>query len=93
MLKVLAACGNGMGSSMIIKMKIDKVLNDLNIPHTIDHSSVGQAKSAANSYDLILVSMPFVKDFKVTGDSKVVGLINLVSEQEITEKVKEALGL
>lgn len=93
MLKVLAACGNGMGSSMIIKMKIEKVLNDLGIPHKIDHSSVGQAKSAANNYDLILVSKGFVNDFKVTGDSKVVGLVNLVSEQEITEKVKEALGL
>lgn len=25
MLNVLAACGNGMGSSMVIKMKIEKV--------------------------------------------------------------------
>lgn len=93
MLKVLAACGNGMGSSMIIKMKIDKVLNDLGIDHKIDHASVGQAKSAANDYDLILVSKPFVKDFRVTGDSKVVGLVNLVSEDEIKTKVCEALGL
>jgi len=93
MLKVLAACGNGMGSSMIIKMKIDKVLNDLGIDHKIDHASVGQAKSAANDYDLILVSKPFVKDFRVTGDSKVVGLVNLVSEEEIKSKVTEALGL
>lgn len=93
MLKVLAACGNGMGSSMIIKMKIDKVLNDLNLDHKIDHASVGQAKAAANDYDLILVSKPFVNDFKVKGDTKVVGLVNLVSEDEIKTKVVEALGL
>lgn len=93
MLKVLAACGNGMGSSMIIKMKIEKVLKELNIPCTIDHSSVGQAKSSTNNYDLVLVSKPFAKDFVSTGSCKVVGLVNLVSEQEIKEKVKEALGL
>lgn len=93
MLKVLAACGNGMGSSMIIKMKIEKVLKDLNIQHKIDHASVGQAKAATNDYDLILVSKPFVKDFHATGNTKVVGLVNLVSEDEIKEKVSEALGL
>ena len=32
MLKVIAACGNGMGSSQIIKMKIEKIFKKLNIP-------------------------------------------------------------
>ncbi|PWZ94120.1 PTS ascorbate transporter subunit IIB, partial [Staphylococcus pseudintermedius] len=31
MLKILAACGNGMGSSMVIKMKIEKCLRELNV--------------------------------------------------------------
>lgn len=93
MLKVLAACGNGMGSSLIIKMKIEKVLRDMNLQFNVHHASVGQAKSEANNFDLILVSKTFVNDFRVTGDTKVVGLVNLLSEQEIREKVSEALGL
>ena len=31
-MKVLAACGSGMGSSQIIKMKITNVFKKLNIP-------------------------------------------------------------
>jgi len=93
MLKVLAACGNGMGSSMIIKMKIEQVLKSMNIEHQVHHASVGQAKSEANNFDLVLVSKQFVDDFNVTGDTKVIGLVNLLSDQEIKEKVSEALGL
>lgn len=91
MLKVLAACGNGMGSSLIIKMKIEKVLKSMNLEYKIDHCSVGQAKSEAKNFDLILVSKPFVKEFTNCGNAKVIGLVNLLSEQEITEKLNEAL--
>ena len=41
MLKVIAACGNGMGSSQIIKMKIEKIFKNLNIPVSIHHTSIG----------------------------------------------------
>ena len=91
MLKVLAACGNGMGSSLIIKMKIEKVLKDMGLKCEVHHASVGQAKSDAKNFDLVLVSQAFVKEFVVTEKTKVVGLVNLLSEQEIKDKVSEAL--
>lgn len=91
MLKVLAACGNGMGSSLIIKMKIEKVLKELGFEYDIHHASVGQAKGQAKDFDLIIVSQMFVKEFENAGAKKVVGLVNLLSEQEIKEKVSEAL--
>ena len=50
MIKVVAACGNGMGSSQIIKMKIAKVFKKLGIEASIDHMSVGESKSAASCY-------------------------------------------
>ena len=45
MLKVIAACGNGMGSSLMIKMNIANAFKELGIPAQIDHMSVGEAKS------------------------------------------------
>lgn len=93
MLKVLAACGNGMGSSLIIKMKIEKVLKDMGLQCEVHHASVGQAKSDARNFDLVLVSSMFVKEFSNVGKAKIVGLINLLSEDEIKTKVKEALGM
>ena len=93
MLKVLAACGNGMGSSLIIKMKIEKVLKAMNLECEVHHASVGQAKTESAGFDLVLVSQAFVKEFPTTGKAKVVGLLNLLSEDEIRQKVSEALNL
>ena len=42
MLKVIAACGNGMGSSQVIKMKISKVFKKLGVDAQVDHNSVGE---------------------------------------------------
>lgn len=92
MLKVIAACGNGMGSSQMIKMKITKVFKKLGVDVSVDHNSVGAAQSMASNYDAVFVSQNFVGNFKSAADkgTKIIGLKNLLSEQEIEEKIKEA---
>ena len=93
MLKVLAACGAGMGSSQIIKMKIKKVLDKLKIESSIDHMSVGQAESMVNNYDIIFVAEGLKNNFNVNDSKKLIGLKNLLSEEEIEEKIKASLSL
>ena len=92
MLKVIAACGNGMGSSQMIKMKISKVFKKLGVDVTVDHNSVGAATSMAVNYDAVFVSQNFVDQFAnaAAKGTKIVGLKNLLSEQEIEEKIVEA---
>lgn len=34
--RILAVCGNGQGSSMIMKMKVDQFLTQSNIDHTVN---------------------------------------------------------
>ena len=53
-MKVLAACGSGMGSSQIIKMKITNVFKKLNIPLEIHHCAVSEAKTLAPNYDVVV---------------------------------------
>ncbi|SPF50364.1 Phosphotransferase system lactose/cellobiose-specific IIB subunit [Candidatus Desulfosporosinus infrequens] len=90
MIKVVAACGNGMGSSQIIKMKIAKVFKKLGIEATIDHMSVGEAKSAASGYDAVFCGASFVDNYKIKNNkTKVIGLVNLLSEAEIEAKIIE----
>ena len=91
-LKVIAACGSGMGSSQIIKMKLQKVFKKLGIEADIYHTNVGDAKSQANNYDVVFCSASLEDQFKVKEGTKVIGLKNLLSEQEMTEKI-EAAGL
>ena len=92
MLKVVAACGNGMGSSQIIKMKIEKIFKKMAIPAEIHHMSVGEAKSQASNYDVVFCSASLVDNFKVRGKTKVIGLVNLLSEPEIEAKIKEYIS-
>ena len=80
-----------MGSSQIIKMKIEKVFKKLGIPVEIDHMSVGEAKSQASGYDVVFCSAALTDNFKVKGKTKVIGLVNLLSESEIETKIKENL--
>lgn len=90
MIKVVAACGNGMGSSQIIKMKISKVFKKLGIEATIDHMSVGEARSAAAGYDVVFCGASLVENFSAKNNrTKIVGLVNLLSEAEIEAKIIE----
>ena len=73
-IKAIAACGNGMGSSQMIKMKINKVFKRLGIDAEIGHMSVGEAKGVANNYDMIFVSETFTSQFRTGKDTKVIGL-------------------
>ena len=93
-MKVLAACGNGMGSSQMIKMKIIKVFKKLQIEVEVDHLSVGEAKSVISSYDMVFVSESLVSNFSnARVKTKIIGLRNLLSEIEIEGKIKEALNI
>ncbi|STT83435.1 PTS system L-ascorbate-specific transporter subunit IIB [Klebsiella pneumoniae] len=40
--RILAVCGNGQGSSMIMKMKVDQFLTQSNIDHTVNSCTVGE---------------------------------------------------
>lgn len=88
-MKVLAACGSGMGSSQIIKMKISNVFRKLNIPLEIHHCAVSEAKSLAKGYDVVFCSKALLDIFEGVNlpNTKVIGLQNLLSEKEITEKL------
>ena len=86
-LKVIAACGSGMGSSQIIKMKLEKVFKKLGLEAEIYHTNVGDAKSQANNCDVVFCSESLVGTFTGT-KAKVIGLKNLLAEKEMEEKIK-----
>ena len=68
MVKVLAACGNGMGSSMVIKMKVENALRKLNqTDFTVNSCSVGEAKGLAAGYDLSLIHIYLAKGRSLEG--------------------------
>lgn len=89
MLKVIAACGSGMGSSQIIKMKIEKVFKKLDIPVEIHHSSISEAKQLASSYNVVFCSIALISNFDAAAakGTIIIGLRNLLDEKEMETKV------
>ena len=88
-MKILVCCISGMGSSQMIKMKINNVLKRLEITASVDHKALGEAKSIAKDYDAIFCSLALVDNFKTLKDTKIMGLRNLLSEVEIETALKE----
>ena len=92
MVKVLAACGNGMGSSMVIKMKVENALRKLNqTDFTVNSCSVGEAKGLAAGYDIVIASLHLIQELEGRTNGKLIGLDNLMDDKEITEKLSQAL--
>ncbi len=87
-LKLLVCCGNGAGTSMMIKLNVEKVLKKLGVKvGSIYHCAVSEGKSLASQYDIVLCSKNFLPMFKDAEDkgTKVVGLKNVMSIKEIEE--------
>jgi len=92
MLKVIVACANGAGSSLMIKLKVEKVLKKLEIPASIHHCSLSEGKSSATQYNVVFCPLNFVSMFDRAKESGVtiIGLRNILSEVEIEEKLVAA---
>ncbi|UWD34343.1 PTS sugar transporter subunit IIB [Mesomycoplasma molare] len=92
-LKIVAACGNGMGTSMIIKLKVQKITKELGISANVEALSMGQSVGLTNSVDIIISSKHLSDQFNHDQKAKIVGVTNLMDENEIKEALKSALGI
>ncbi|EPR8978819.1 PTS ascorbate transporter subunit IIB [Escherichia coli] len=100
--RILAVCGNGQGSSMIMKMKVDQFLTQSNIDHTVNSCAVGEYKSelsgAVGEYkselsgaDIIIASTHIAGEITVTGNKYVVGVRNMLSPADFGPKLLEVI--
>ncbi len=90
MIKVLVSCANGAGTSLLMKINVEKVLKQLGIPvMKIHHCSLSEGKSSAMQYDLIFCPLNFIEMFKAPMEKGkiVIGLRNVMSQAEATEKI------
>ena len=86
--RILAVCGNGQGSSMIMKMKVDQFLTQSNIDHSC---AVGEYKSELSGADIIIASTHIAGEITVTGNKYVVGVRNMLSPADFGPKLLEVI--
>jgi len=95
MATILVSCANGAGSSLLLKMAVERVTKELNMDVTrIHHCSISEGKSAAPGYDIVLCPMNFTNMFESAASKgiPVIGLKNVMSADEIKKNLVE-LGL
>lgn len=88
----LVCCANGAGSSLMMKMTMQKVLTKLNIkPGKVHHCALSEGKSAAPQFDVVFCAQNFTNMFKDAEKrgTVVIGLRNILSMQEMEDKMKE----
>lgn len=85
---IVCVCGLGMGSSLILKMTVDKALKELNVTgHDIEHWDAGTVDS--RNADLIVTSADF--ESRLAGRDNVVYVTNVVNKEEVKGKLKAYL--
>lgn len=88
--RILAVCGNGQGSSMMMKIKIGKFLEQRGVPHIMDSCAVADYKSKLPTTDIIVSSKHLAGEMS-PGDGKfVLGVQNMLNPHSFGD---ELLGL
>jgi len=79
-MKVLAVCGNGLGSSFMISINVNKVMKDLGIEGECKNMDLASAKMEVADF---YIGAPEIMEQLADGVRKTIPLVNVVSIDEI----------
>jgi len=82
-LKIITVCGFGLGSSMLLKMKVEEVLKKYDIVATVETSDVGSAPSL--TCDVIFTSYELGEKMKNQTQTPIAMVKNFMDTNEIEE--------
>lgn len=90
-MKIVTVCGMGIGTSVLLKINTEKVLDDLGVDAEVEAADIGVARGMARTAQIVLTSADLAEEI---GDvpAKVVVINNFTSTDEIRTKLSEALG-
>ena len=83
-LKIIAVCGFGVGSSMLLKMKVDEMLKKNGIDANVETADIGSASSI--SCNIIFTSNELAGKLKANVSVPVIAISNFLDVNEIEEK-------
>lgn len=90
MVKALVACRAGVGSSLMLKIKLNEVISEHDLPVQVEHSSL----DGLPSFDgpIVIALSDVAEELQEQGINKVVvGIKNILDKDEIYTKLSDAL--
>lgn len=86
-----AVCGNGLGSSLLVAMNVREVLDKLNFDYEeVVHTNVSSFSKRGVDYVVCGLDVAPALDFP---EEKKIKLKNILSKQELEEKLKKTLNI
>ena len=91
-MKIIAVCGMGIGTSVLLKMNIDNALTELGESADVEAADISSARGAAATADLVMTSAELAPQLGEL-DAPIVVVDNFVDQAEIRQKLVDALDL
>ncbi|HEY4768534.1 MAG TPA: PTS sugar transporter subunit IIB, partial [Candidatus Limnocylindria bacterium] len=88
--KILAVCGMGLGSGLILRMQAEKALKELGIQADLEVADIGTARALASTADLILTSEELAQQL-VGVKPRIVTIKNFIDLREMVTKLGDAI--
>jgi ascorbate PTS system EIIB component len=85
-MKIMAVCGQGLGSSFMVEMNIKKVLKKLNVDAEVTHADL--ASVAADQADIFVMTKDLASSSGLPAD-KLVVLSNIIDINDLESKLVE----
>lgn len=89
-MKILAVCGFGVGSSMVLKMTLDKVIKEMGIDATVENTDVASAK--ATPADVYFTSAELAPDIEESTDKPVYAIKRYMDKGEVGDQLRKYLA-
>ncbi|GAA0119752.1 PTS sugar transporter subunit IIB [Clostridium perfringens] len=89
-MKIMTVCGFGVGTSLLLKMTVDSILEEEGINGDVE--AIDMTSACGNSADLILTSKEIGKEIEGQVSGKLVYISNFMDKEEVKEKILKAIG-
>lgn len=89
-MKIMTVCGFGVGTSLLLKMTVDSILEEEGINGEVE--AVDMTSACGNSADLILTSKEIGEEIEGQVSGKLVYISNFMDKEEVKEKILKAIG-
>lgn len=87
MLKIVTICGAGVGSSMMLRVFTQQILEKHNIEAEVDASDIGSVDpSNSSNYDLLITTSDFADSLR-NADGTVIRIDNMMDKAYLEEQL------
>jgi PTS system ascorbate-specific IIB component len=88
--KIIAVCGMGIGTSVLLKLNAEKVLKMLNVEATVEAADMATARAASFDAQIVLTTPELVESLQGI-NAEIISIDHFFDLEELNTKLAKAL--